>query len=434
MNSSDIMPSGWAIASLADIGEIVSGGTPSTAVLEYWNGDINWISPVDLSGYTGKYISKGKKSITPLGLQKSSARLIPKGSVLFSSRAPIGYVAIASDELCTNQGFKSIIPNKMISNEYLYYFLKYAKKQAEDLASGTTFKEISLSNFAKIKIPVPPLAEQHYIVAKIDELFSSLDKGIESLKAAEQQLKIYRQSVLKWAFEGRFTKSNVRKYGIPKAWQLVCLKDICLDITDGDHQPPPKSNTGIPFITISNIDKSNNRILFENTFLVGQKYYERLLDKRKPRKGDVLFTVTGSFGIPVLVDFERPFCFQRHIALLRPLQVIDQKYLYYVLQTNDVYKQAEAKATGTAQKTVGLASLRDIQIPIASTIIEQKQIVSEIECRFSVCDQLEKRINQNLQQAETLRQSILKKAFEGKLVPYDYKNQPGLYPKIATHS
>src|SRR5687768_14082362 len=153
----------WQILTLGETGEIISGGTPSTTVKEYWGGDINWISPSDLTGYKSKTISKGAKSITTLGLKNSSARLMPKGSVLFSSRAPIGYVVIAGDELCTNQGFKSIIPHEFMCSEYLYYYLSASKQQAEKAASGTTFKEISKAKFSELTIPVPDLDTQHRI-------------------------------------------------------------------------------------------------------------------------------------------------------------------------------------------------------------------------------------------------------------------------------
>jgi type I restriction enzyme S subunit len=157
MSEEKYIPKHWQVKKLIDIGEIVSGGTPSTKVSEYWDGNISWISPADLSGYSQKTIQKGRKSITDSGLKNSSSRMMPKGSVLFSSRAPIGYVVIAGNDICTNQGFKSIVPNKSIFNEYLYYFLKASKQEAEKVASGTTFKEISLKAFAQLEIPLPPL-------------------------------------------------------------------------------------------------------------------------------------------------------------------------------------------------------------------------------------------------------------------------------------
>lgn len=177
--------------------------------------------------------------------------------------------------------------------------------------------------------------------------------------------------------------------------------------------PPPKSETGIPFVMISNIRQ--NRINWSNTAYVNENYYKNIDDKRRPKNGDVLYTVTGSFGIPVLVDFDKHFCFQRHIALLRPNKSISQKYLYYALQEPSVYSQASKMATGTAQKTVGLAVLRKIIIPYTRSIEAREKIVFHIESHLSVCDNIEKTVDTALQQAEALRQSILKKAFEGGL-------------------
>ena len=200
------IPQVWKWVEIKSLGEIVSGGTPSTKEISYWGNDVNWISPADLTGYTRKTISRGAKSLSHEGLAKSSAKLMPAGSIHFSSRAPIGYVAISSQPLSTNQGFKSIVPAQGIFNEYVYYYLKAAKNIAEERASGTTFREISGSAFGKLPFPLSALPEQKKIVSKIEELFSELDNGVESLKKARQQLKTYRQAVLKYAFEGKLTQ------------------------------------------------------------------------------------------------------------------------------------------------------------------------------------------------------------------------------------
>ncbi|MBA4852395.1 restriction endonuclease subunit S [Emticicia sp. BO119] len=407
------IPEHWEVKKLGDIGKVVSGGTPSTNISEYWNGEISWISPADLSGYESKYIARGRKSISESGLKNSSAKLLPKGAVLFSSRAPIGYVVIALNDVCTNQGFKSIIPNKSILSDFLYFFLKSAKQDAEKVASGTTFKEISLKAFSELTIPIPPIFEQQAIVAKIEELLSDLENGKQQLLTAQTQLKIYRQSLLKWAFEGKLTNKDVKEGELPEGWKRVKLNKICTSISDGDHLPPPKSDSGIPFITISNI--KNNTIDFSNTMFMTEDYYYAIKDNRKPQKGDILYTVTGSFGIPVLIDYEKKFCFQRHIGLIRVKDGILQKWLYYFLQSPQIFKQATEMATGTAQKTVALKSLRDFDIALP-LFIEQEQIVSELENKLTVCDKLEETISQSLLQADTLKQSILKRAFEGKLL------------------
>jgi type I restriction enzyme S subunit len=171
------IPESWEWVRLGEVGSIVGGGTPKTAVKEYWEGGtIPWLTPADLSNYTDKYISRGKRNITPLGLKESSAQLMPKGTVLFSSRAPIGYTVIAQNEISTNQGFKSCIPFIIDMNEYLYYYLIYSAKLINENASGTTFKEVSGTEVSKLILPLPPLAEQKRIVEKVDMMMEILDK------------------------------------------------------------------------------------------------------------------------------------------------------------------------------------------------------------------------------------------------------------------
>ena len=385
--------------SIGEVGKVISGGTPNSKDPDNFGGDIAWLTPADLSGYAKKYISHGARNLTQKGYRSCSAHIMPAGSVLFSSRAPIGYVAIAQNPLCTNQGFKSIIPNKSVDSEFLYYQLLHLKKSIQDMGSGTTFKEISAKTFSLIKIVVPSLEEQRRIVSRIEELLSQLDSGVETLNTVKRQLAAYRQAVLKEAF-----------LSCPAT---VSLDSVCQHITDGDHMPPPKSASGVPFIMISNI--TDNVIDWSNTAYVGRDYFDNIDGKRKPQKGDVLYTVTGSFGIPVMIDFDKEFCFQRHIALLRPKDSINQRFLFYALQSPIVYAQANKKATGTAQKTVGLGVLRKIAIPFFEGLENQAEIASDIERKLSVCDNIEQTVNAALRQSEAMRQSILKRAFEGEL-------------------
>ena len=185
------LPEGWEWVTLATVGEIVGGGTPKSDNPQFWakNG-IKWITPADLYGLKGKYITSGARDISPAGLSNSSARLMPKGSVLFSSRAPIGYVAIADAELATNQGFKSCVPYIKESAEYIYYFLLASAKKIDAEASGTTFKEVSGAIVSKILLPLPPLSEQLKIVSRANELISLCDQleqqSLTSLDAHQQ--------------------------------------------------------------------------------------------------------------------------------------------------------------------------------------------------------------------------------------------------------
>mgnify|MGYP000059870176 FL=1 len=169
------LPESWHWCRLRSLGQIVGGGTPSTANQMFWNGSIPWLSPADLTGYTGMYITHGKKNITEEGLEKSSAVLMPAGSVLYSSRAPIGYVIISKNSISTNQGFKSLVPAIVGMSEFYYFALKARTADIKQRATGTTFKEISGNEFGDTIVPLPPIAEQQRIVQAIMQYNSILE-------------------------------------------------------------------------------------------------------------------------------------------------------------------------------------------------------------------------------------------------------------------
>lgn len=184
------------------------------------------------------------------------------------------------------------------------------------------------------------------------------------------------------------------RYGVSKIiyfpkYPMVKISEVCESITDGDHQPPPKSAYGVPFITISNI--KDDSISFDKTFYVSDEYFDNLKETKKPTKNDILYTVTGSYGIPVLLDSNQKFCFQRHIALIRPSSKVDPTFLYNQLKSTEIYQQATAAATGVAQKTVSLSELRNFQIPLPPLEI-QKQIVAEIDTYQKDIDEAKQKI------------------------------------------
>lgn len=175
----------WIKCTLADIGEIVGGATPSTKQRNYFDGDIPWITPKDLSTHTKRYIRRGEHNISKEGLASCSARIMPTNSVLFTSRAPIGYLAISANEICTNQGFKSIIPNERIDYLFLFYLMKYYKNSIEAMGSGTTFKEVSGKVMKSINIQIP---EDINLQRKIAAIFDSIDSKIELNHAINDNL------------------------------------------------------------------------------------------------------------------------------------------------------------------------------------------------------------------------------------------------------
>lgn len=159
------------------------------------------------------------------------------------------------------------------------------------------------------------------------------------------------------------------------SWERVRLSDCCVSIADGDHQAPPKSSEGIPFVTIANI--TNNRFDFANTMYVPESYYEKLDEKRKPHRGDVLYSVVGSFGIPVLLTDETKFVFQRHIAILRPNEKILSEYLYYTMRSPAFYAKADIAAIGAAQRTISLSALRNMEVELPPISV-QKAVVQKL--------------------------------------------------------
>lgn len=204
----DNLPQGWVECQLKDIGDIISGGTPATKDADNFGGNIAWITPADLSDYKEKFISRGKRNITEKGLKNSSAKLMPKGSILFSSRAPIGYTVIAANPICTNQGFKNIVPCKYVFNQYIYYYLKSSKTLIEKYSSGTTFKEISGAKFGLIPFLLPPLNEQKMIVEEIEKRFAIADEVEKAVEQNIEKAKQLKQSILKKAFEGRLVPQD----------------------------------------------------------------------------------------------------------------------------------------------------------------------------------------------------------------------------------
>ena len=210
-------------------------------------------------------------------------------------------------------------------------------------------------------------------------------------------------------------------FEIPESWEWVRLEDFVMAITDGDHQPPPQSKTGVPFLVIS--DVNTGVINFSNARFVSEEYYNNLPAIRRVAKGDILFTVTGSYGITILVDTEQNFCFQRHIGLIKTISC--SEWITAVLKSDCVQKYCDKVATGTAQKTVSLGHLRDLVIPVPP-LSEQKRIVNEIERWFAVIDVLESNEGDLLKAIDQAKSKILDLSIRGKLVPQDLNDEPAI--------
>ena len=244
------------------------------------------------------------------------------------------------------------------------------------------------------------------------------------MRRVQANLKRYRAAVLKAACEGLLFQSD-DQHGARKLasrWKEARLDEICDSITDGDHLPPPKRARGIPFLTIGNI--SSGKLDFAETRFVPESYFRRIKANRIPKPGDVLYSVVGAtIGIPVLVDNNRQFCFQRHIALLKPSVAVLPRFLWVLMASPRVYREAWRRTTGSAQPTLPIRALRNLLVDVPP-LFEQERIVGEVERRFSVIEELEMTVSANLQRAARLRQSILDRAFTGRLTSNDGASHP----------
>ena len=244
--------------------------------------------------------------------------------------------------------------------KYLSYTLSTLDAQKQKSKGKVKSKVVhsSVPDIKAIRIPVPPLPVQREIVRILDNFTELTAELTAELTVRKKQYAYYRDKLLTHASETKICK----------------LADVCESIADGDHMPPPKADDGIPFITISNITEQN-KIDFSNTMFVPSSYYDALADKRKPHSGDILYTVVGSYGIPVCIEQDTKFVFQRHIAILRPRsEVIKARYMFHAMQSGAFKAQADKAAKGAAQKTIGLSSLAEMTLPVPDMCIQERLI------------------------------------------------------------
>ena len=371
-------------AKLSDIGKIVSGATPKTKDPDNYDGDIAWITPADLSKYNKKYISHGARSITQKGYDSCSTQLMPKGTVLFSSRAPIGYVAIAENALCTNQGFKSIIPGNDIDSEFLYYQLKYLKKEIQEKGSGTTFKEISAKTLGEVFVTVPPLDEQSRIVACIEELFSELDKAVDTLKTTKEQLEVYRQAVLKDAFSDFEKKDSIR--------------NLTMVVTSGSRGwAKYYSDSGALFVRIGNLTHNGIDIDFRDIqHITPPDNAEGVRTRLQPN--DVLVSITADLGsIGFVSEKVEEAYINQHIALVRFQNPVQGRFMAWYLRSEYGQKDLLKNKRGGGKLGLGLDDIRDTPVPIVDDVTA-KETVDKIEEQLSVCNSIEKTVDTALAQ------------------------------------
>jgi type I restriction enzyme, S subunit len=418
------LPMGWTLSTVGQLYEIVGGGTPSTKIEDYWTGDIPWVTSADIHGVKDV---RPRKLINQNAIKGSTTNIVPKGSILVVTRVGLGKVALTDTPLCFSQDTQALtLDESLLDPKYSLHYLSRAVQVFKHENRGTTISGVTKKQLSSLSFPLPPLPEQHRIVTKIEELFSSLDKGVEDLKTAQQQLKIYRQAVLKWAFEGRLTNKDVVDEELPGGWGVCALETLIEQPKYGTSKKCHYGRKGRGVLRIPNIGNG----IVDNSDLKYAEFDKKELETYGLKEGDILtIRSNGSVDLvgkcAVVGSKDEDYMFAGYLIRLRPKQeTILSRYLLYALSSHKLRDQIEARAKSTSGvNNVNSEELKSLVMPVCS-VAEQQLIVAEIESRLSVCDKIEETITDSLKQAESLRQSILKKAFGGKLVPQDPNDEP----------
>ncbi len=334
--------------------------------------------------------------------------------ILPGNGANVGEVFYFNGEFDAYQ--RTYVINDIKTNpKYLYYhMLCYWKKRNQDKQFGSATNYIRIGNFNDYIVFFPPLPEQLAIVSKIEELLSDLENGKQQLLTAQQQLKVYRQSLLKAAFEGRLTNKEVKEGELPEGWKWVTVGDVCSSVEYGSAIKS-KENGKVPVLRMGNIQ--NGRFDWRDLVYTDD---DAEIQKYLLKKNDVLFNRTNSaelVGKTAIYKGERPAIFAGYLIRINRIEaLIDADYLTYYLNTHAAKQYGNTvRSFGVNQSNINGTKLKTYPVPLPS-LSQQHQIVEILESKLTICDKIAETISQSLQQADTLKQSILKKAFEGKLV------------------
>ena len=330
-------------------------------------------------------------------------KIAEKDDILLSVRAPVGPTNLSPGKVCIGRGLTAIRPGSSISLKYLLYFFKYYEAQLQKSGTGTTFKAITQNVIKNIEVPVPSLDEQERIVFKIEELFSKLDASVAELQTAKEKLKVYRQAVLFRAFQNLTDTITMDKVA---------------DMIDPQpsHRTPPEVINGVPYIGVGDIDYSVSKVKFGEARKVSPEVLQDHQARYTLHKGDFIMGKIGTIGKPFLVPLPQDYTLSANVILIQPnCGKIVPEFLYWQFSSPFVTQQLTEGAVATSQPAFGIKKARLLSIKMCN-IEEQSKIVSEIEDSLSICDNIEQTIDTSLQQTDALRQSILKQAFEGRLV------------------
>ncbi len=395
------MKAGWEVKALGDVVQVVNGGTPKSSVKEYWGGNIEWLTPKDMGKLTGHLVAETPRKITSEGLSRCSARLVPERSIIMSTRAPIGHLAINTVPMAFNQGCRGMVPAGCLDLKYLFYFLSANIVLLNDLGTGTTFKELSSGALKAVPIPLPPLDEQKRIVAVLDAAFEGLTRArthVETnLQNARELFEAQRKSLL----------SNLNA-----DWQQLTIDQICRVERGSSPRPIKKYTTNEP--------DGVNWVKIGDT-KIGSKYVRATKEKitplgaqksRRVEPGDFILTNSMTYGRPYIMATDGYI--HDGWFVLRLGDKVESNFLFHALSSEVVQEQFRSLAAGAVVKNISGDLVKKAVIPVPP-IREQIDLAKIMDEASDVVEGLEGRYRSKLQDLDDLRQSLLQKAFAGEL-------------------
>ncbi|MGL2534278.1 restriction endonuclease subunit S [Helicobacter pylori] len=390
-----MLPLNWQRVRLGDVAKIIGGGTPSTQITSFWNGSINWFTPTEI-GIT-KYVYKSQRTITPLGLKKSSAKLLPIGTILLTSRASIGDCAILKGVATTNQGFQSLIPLEKINNEFLYYLMLTLKNKLLKLASGSIFLGVSPNKIKNLLIPLPPLNEQ----IAIANVLSDVDHYLYSLDAL-----ILKKESVKKALSFELLSQRKRLKGFNQAWQRVRLGTYKYrrgSFPQPYGNPQWYSDNGMPFVQVYDVGEN---------FKLTQKTKQKISKIAQPMsvfvpKNSVIITLQGTIGRVALTQYDC-YC-DRTILIFDNNTLNDVNKYFFVLSLFTKFEEEKRKADGSIIKTITKQTLKDFeillpplneQIAIANILSDLDNEIISLKNKKRQFENIKKALNHDLMSAK----------------------------------
>jgi len=367
---------------------VVSGGTPSTHISEFWDGDIPWVTPTDLGKQREPTLIRTARRISLAGLESSSAEIVPIGTILMSSRAPIGHLAVAGVACCTNQGCKNLIPGEQVDSQFLYFALKKAVPELKTLGSGATFAEVSKSIVESYRIPLPPLPEQKRIAAILTEQMAAVD---QARAAAEEQLKVAR-TLLSAYLNSLFNSSEAKKWPKKQFGEMVDNFDgmripIKLDVRTKKKGP-------YPYYGASGIIDYIDEYIFDGNFLLIGEDGANLIYRSSP----IAFRASGKFWV------------NNHAHVVQPKGDIPLDYLLYFFSITDL----KPFVTGAAQPKLTQKDMNSIPVPFPP-IAEQQHIVRMANNQMGILNKAQEKLQDQIDAIGKLPVSLLRRAFNGEM-------------------